>query len=76
MKKCALYAMETITCNGIREDMDTLYAELATRGIQIPDNINHIENLMGIVGQKAKNRQSWADINLKIMLNTIWHIIS
>jgi hypothetical protein len=76
MKKCVLYAMEIITCNGIREDMDTLYAELATRRTQIPDNINHIENFMVIVGQKAKNHQSWADINLKIMLNTIWHIIS
>lgn len=55
----------------------TLFAELATKGIQIPDNNNHVENLMGIVGQKVKkNRQSWVDVNLNIMLNTIWHIIS
>jgi len=55
----------------------TLFAELATKGIQIPDNNNHVENLMGIVGQKVKkNRQSWVDANLNIMLNTIWHIIS
>ena len=32
----------------------TLFAELATKGIQIPDNNNHVENLMGIVGQKVK----------------------
>jgi len=25
----------------------TLFAELATRGIEIPDNNNHVENLMG-----------------------------
>jgi len=50
---------------------------LATRGIEIPDNSNHIENLMGIVGQRVKkNRQSWVDKNLNIMLNTIWHIIA
>ncbi len=55
----------------------TLFAELATRGIQIPNTNNHIENLMGIVGQKVKtNHQSWVDENLNIMLNTIWHIIS
>ena len=55
----------------------TLFAELTTKGIQIPDTNNHIENLMGIVGQKVKkNRQSWVDANLNIMLNTIWHIIS
>lgn len=55
----------------------TLFAELATKRIQIPDNNNHVENLMGIVGQKVKkNRQSWTDANLNIMLNTIWHIIS
>lgn len=55
----------------------TLFAELATKGIQIPDNNNHVENLMGIVGQKVKkNHQSWTDANLDIMLNTIWHIIS
>jgi hypothetical protein len=37
----------------------TLFAELATREIQIPDNNNHVENLMGIVGQRVKkNRQS------------------
>jgi len=55
----------------------TLFAELATREIQIHDNNNHIENLMGIVGQRVKkNRQSWIDKNLNIMLNTIWHIIS
>jgi len=55
----------------------TLFAELATKGIQIPDNNNHVENLMGIVGQKVKkNRQSWVDEKLNIMLNTIWHIIS
>jgi len=54
----------------------TLFAELATRGIQIPDTNNHVENLMGIVGQKVKtNHQSWVDTNLNIMLNTIWHII-
>jgi len=41
-------------------DKVTLFAELVTKGIQIPDNNNHIENLMGIVG----------------LLNTIWHIIS
>jgi hypothetical protein len=55
----------------------TLFAELATREIQIPDNNNHVENLMGIVGQRVKNnRQSWIDKNLNIMLNTIRHIIS
>ena len=55
----------------------TLFAELATKGIQIPDTNNHVENLMGIVGQKVKNNhQSWVDANLNIMLNTIWHIIS
>jgi hypothetical protein len=55
----------------------TLFAELATKGIRIPDNNNHVENLMGIVGQKVKkNRQSWVDANLNIMLNTVWHIIS
>ena len=55
----------------------TLFAELATKGIQIPDTNNHIENLMGIVGQKVKtNHQSWVDANLNIMLNTIWHILS
>lgn len=55
----------------------TLFAELATKGIQIPDNNNHVENLMGIVGQKVKkNRQSWVEENLNIMLNTIWYIIS
>ena len=38
----------------------TLFAELATRGIEIPDNNNHVENLMGIVGLRVKkNRQSW-----------------
>ena len=58
-------------------DKVTLFAELATREIQIPDNNNHVENLMGIVGQRVKkNRQSWVDKNLIIMLNTIWHIIS
>jgi len=37
----------------------TLFAELATKGIQIPDNKNHVEKLMGIIGQKVKkNRQS------------------
>ncbi|RZN30611.1 MAG: hypothetical protein EF813_12770 [Methanosarcinales archaeon] len=37
----------------------TLFAELTTRGIQIPDNNNHVENLMGIVGPRIKkNRQS------------------
>jgi hypothetical protein len=51
----------------------TLFAELATREIQIPDNNNHVENLMGIVGQRV---QSWIDKNLNIMLNTIRHIIS
>ena len=41
------------------------------------DTNNHVENLMGIVGQKVKtNHQSWVDANLNIMLNTIWHIIS
>jgi hypothetical protein len=55
----------------------TLFAELTTKGIRIPDNNNHVENLMGIVGQKVKkNRQSWVDANLNIMLNTVWHIIS
>ena len=58
-------------------DKVTLFAELTTRGIQIPDNNNHVENLMGIVGQRVKkNRQSWTDKNLNIMLNTIWYIIS
>ena len=55
----------------------TLFAELTTRGIQIPDNNNHVENLMGIVGQRIKkNRQSWVDKNLDIMVNTIWQIIA
>ncbi len=55
----------------------TLFAELTTRGIQIPDNNNHVENLMGIVGHRIKkNRQSWVDKNLEIMVNTIWQIIS
>ena len=55
----------------------TLFAELATRGIQIPDTNNHIENLMGIVGQRVKrNHQSWVNGNLNIMLGTIWHILS
>ncbi len=55
----------------------TLFAELTSRGIQIPDNNNHVENLMGIVGQRIKkNRQSWVDKNLEIMVNTIWQIIS
>ena len=55
----------------------TLFAELTSRGIQIPDNNNHVENLMGIVGHRIKkNRQSWVDKNLEIMVNTIWQIIS
>lgn len=55
----------------------TLFAELTLRGIQIPDNNNHVENLMGIVGHRIKkNRQSWVDKNLEIMVNTIWEIIS
>ncbi|WP_218837987.1 hypothetical protein, partial [Candidatus Methanoperedens nitratireducens] len=55
----------------------TLFAELAMRDITIPDNNNHIENLMGIVGQKVKkNHQSWVDDNLNKMLKIIWHIIS
>jgi hypothetical protein len=46
-------------------DKVTLFAKLTTRGIQIPDNNNHVENLMGIVGQRVKkNRQSWTDKNL------------
>jgi len=58
-------------------DKVTLFVELATKGIQITDNNNHIENLMGIVGQKVKkNRQSLVDANLNIMLNTTWHTIS
>lgn len=58
-------------------DKVTLFAELATRGIPIPDNNNHVENLMGIVGLRVKkNRQSWVDRNLDIMLRTIWYIIS
>ncbi|MEA1895550.1 MAG: hypothetical protein U9N36_10205, partial [Euryarchaeota archaeon] len=58
-------------------DKVTLFADLATRGIQIPDNNNHVENLMGIVGQGIKkNSQSWVDKNLEIMVNTIWQIIS
>ena len=58
-------------------DKVTLFAELATKGIRIPDNNNHVENLMGIVGLRVKkNRQSWVDLNLDIMLRTIWHIIS
>nr|QNO49902.1 hypothetical protein GKKIKBAN_00016 [Methanosarcinales archaeon ANME-2c ERB4] len=32
---------------------------------------------MGIVGQRIKkNRQSWVDKNLDIMVNTIWQIIA
>jgi len=55
----------------------TLFAGLAIKGIQIPDKNNHVESLMGIVGQKVKkNRQSWVDANLDITVNTIWHIIS
>jgi hypothetical protein len=55
----------------------TLFAELATRDITIHETNNHIENLMGIVGSKVKkNRQSWVDNNLNIMLKMIWHIIS
>jgi len=55
----------------------TLFAELTTRGIHIPDNNNHVETLMGIVGQRIKkNRQSWVDKNLDITVNTIWQIIS
>ncbi len=58
-------------------DKVTLFAELATRDITIPDNNNHIENLMGIVGQKVKkNHQSWVDDNLNRMLKIIWYIIS
>ncbi len=58
-------------------DEVTLFAELAMRDITIPDNNNHIENLMGIVGQKIKkNRQSWVDDNLNTMLKIIWYIIS
>jgi hypothetical protein len=45
---------------------------LAIKGIKIPDNNNYVENLMRIVGQKVKkNRQSWVDANLDIMVNTI-----
>ena len=33
----------------------TLFAELTIRGIQIPDNNNHIENLMG--NAKAENKE-------------------
>ena len=33
----------------------TLFAELTTRGIQIPDNNNHVENLMG--NAKADNKE-------------------
>ena len=59
------------------KDKVTLFAELVKKGIRIPDNNNHVENLMGIVGQKVKkNRQSWVDHNLEIMLRTIWQIIS
>ena len=55
----------------------TLFAELALQGIEIPDNNNHVENLMGIVGQRVKkNRQSWIDENLRVMVQTIWQIIS
>ncbi|MCK4459012.1 MAG: hypothetical protein KAU52_04735 [Methanosarcinales archaeon] len=37
----------------------TLFAELASRGIRIPDNNNHAENLRGLVGQRIKkSRQS------------------
>ena len=56
MNKCTLYAMEMINCNGIREDMATLYAELTTRGIQIPDNINHIDIPYG--NRRAKCKES------------------
>jgi hypothetical protein len=49
----------------------TLFAELTKIGIQTPDNNNHVENLMGVVGQRIKkNRQSWVDKNLEIMVNT------
>lgn len=55
----------------------TLFAELVKRDITIPDTNNHIENLMGIVGQKVKkNHQSWVEDNLNVMLKIIWHIIS
>lgn len=55
----------------------TLFAELTIKSIEIPDNNNHVENLMGIVGQRVKkNRQSWIDENLSIKLKTIWQIIS
>ena len=47
----------------------TLFAELTTGGIHIPDNNNHVENLVGLVGQRIKkNRQSWVDKNLEIMV--------
>ncbi len=59
------------------KDKVTLFAELAKRGIHIPDTNNHIENLMGIVGHRVKrNHQSWVDGNLQIMLSTIGQIIS
>ena len=55
----------------------TLFAKLTSRGIHIPDNNNHVENLRGIVGQRIKkNRQSWVYKNLEIMVNTIWQIIA
>jgi len=55
----------------------TLFAELTPNGIEIPDNNNHVENLMGIVGQRVKkNRQSWIDENLSVRIQTIWQIIS
>ena len=55
----------------------TLFAELPIRHLDILDNNNHVETLMGIVGQRIKkNRQSWVDKNLDITVNTIWQIIS
>jgi hypothetical protein len=54
-------------------DKLTLFAELATREIQIPDNNNHVENLMGIVGQRVKkNRQSsWVKIERSLKYTII-----
>ena len=58
-------------------DFVTTFAEAAIKGITIPNTNNHIENLMGIIGQRVKrNRGSWIDENLDTMLKTIWYILS
>ena len=42
----------------------TLFAELTTRGIQIPDNNNHVENLIGIVGHRIKKNRQHGSIKI------------